>query len=49
MIENWKNHLIHAAGNFYINDKPTGAIVGLQLFGGSRASGKNDKPAVNLT
>jgi 1-pyrroline-5-carboxylate dehydrogenase len=41
--------LIHAAGNFYINDKPTGAIVGLQLFGGSRASGKNDKPAVNFS
>jgi len=35
--------LRHAAGNFYINDKPTGAIVGLQPFGGSRASGTNDK------
>lgn len=33
----------YAAGNFYINDKPTGAIVGLQPFGGSRASGTNDK------
>ena len=32
-----------AAGNFYINDKPTGAIVGQQPFGGSRASGTNDK------
>jgi len=35
--------LRHAAGNFYINDKPTGAIVGQQPFGGSRASGTNDK------
>ena len=35
--------LRHAAGNFYINDKPTGAVVGLQPFGGSRASGTNDK------
>ena len=33
-----------AAGNFYINDKPTGAVVGQQPFGGSRASGTNDKP-----
>ena len=32
-----------AAGNFYINDKPTGAVVGLQPFGGARASGTNDK------
>jgi 1-pyrroline-5-carboxylate dehydrogenase len=32
-----------AAGNFYINDKPTGAIVGQQPFGGARASGTNDK------
>jgi 1-pyrroline-5-carboxylate dehydrogenase len=35
--------LRHAAGNFYINDKPTGATVGQQPFGGSRASGTNDK------
>ena len=35
--------LEHAAGNFYINDKPTGAVVGQQPFGGSRASGTNDK------
>jgi 1-pyrroline-5-carboxylate dehydrogenase len=35
--------LRHAAGNFYVNDKPTGAIVGQQPFGGSRASGTNDK------
>jgi 1-pyrroline-5-carboxylate dehydrogenase len=32
-----------AAGNFYVNDKPTGAVVGQQPFGGSRASGTNDK------
>ncbi|MGD2039908.1 MAG: L-glutamate gamma-semialdehyde dehydrogenase [Anaerolineae bacterium] len=37
------NILRHAAGNFYVNDKPTGAVVGLQPFGGSRASGTNDK------
>src|SRR5438067_3755658 len=35
--------LVNAAGNFYINDKPTGAVVGLQPFGGARASGTNDK------
>jgi 1-pyrroline-5-carboxylate dehydrogenase len=35
--------LTHAAGNFYINDKPTGAVVGQQPFGGGRASGTNDK------
>ncbi|RMH38193.1 MAG: L-glutamate gamma-semialdehyde dehydrogenase [Deltaproteobacteria bacterium] len=42
--------LRHAAGNFYINDKPTGAVVGQQPFGGSRASGTNDKAgsALNL-
>ncbi|MGC8460713.1 MAG: L-glutamate gamma-semialdehyde dehydrogenase [Candidatus Dormibacteria bacterium] len=37
------NHLRHAAGNFYINDKPTGAVIGQQPFGGARASGTNDK------
>jgi 1-pyrroline-5-carboxylate dehydrogenase len=37
------NRLRHAAGNFYINDKPTGAVVGQQPFGGARASGTNDK------
>lgn len=37
------NILLHSAGNFYINDKPTGAVVGQQPFGGSRASGTNDK------
>ncbi|MFA6316319.1 MAG: L-glutamate gamma-semialdehyde dehydrogenase [Elusimicrobiota bacterium] len=35
--------LVHAAGNFYINDKPTGAVIGQQPFGGARASGTNDK------
>jgi 1-pyrroline-5-carboxylate dehydrogenase len=35
--------LRHAAGNYYINDKPTGAVVGQQPFGGGRASGTNDK------
>lgn len=38
-----QNILTHAAGNFYINDKPTGAVVGKQPFGGSRGSGTNDK------
>ncbi len=37
------NTLRHAAGNFYINDKPTGAVVAQQPFGGTRASGTNDK------
>jgi 1-pyrroline-5-carboxylate dehydrogenase len=37
------NALRHAAGNFYINDKPTGAVVGQQPFGGARMSGTNDK------
>ncbi len=42
--------LVNAAGNFYINDKPTGAVVGQQPFGGARASGTNDKAgsALNL-
>ena len=40
--------LRNAAGNFYINDKPTGAVVGQQPFGGSRASGTNDKAGSNL-
>ncbi len=44
------NRLRNAAGNFYINDKPTGAVVGQQPFGGGRASGTNDKAgsAMNL-
>ncbi len=40
--------LRHAAGNFYINDNPTGAVVGQQPFGGSRASGTNDKAGSSL-
>tara|TARA_Y100001936_G_scaffold213570_1_gene222620 strand:- start:705 stop:2315 length:1611 start_codon:yes stop_codon:yes gene_type:complete len=43
-----KNMLEHSAGNFYINDKPTGAVVGQQPFGGSRASGTNDKAGSSL-
>lgn len=45
------NILRNAAGNFYINDKPTGAVVGQQPFGGARGSGTNDKAgsAMNLT
>jgi 1-pyrroline-5-carboxylate dehydrogenase len=42
MMKAWRA-LRYAAGNFYINDKPTGAMVGQQPFGGSRASGTNDK------
>ncbi|MEZ5016221.1 MAG: L-glutamate gamma-semialdehyde dehydrogenase [Flavipsychrobacter sp.] len=40
--------LVDAAGNFYINDKPTGAVVGQQPFGGARASGTNDKAGSSL-
>ena len=49
-IERASQALRHAAGNFYINDKPTGAVVGQQPFGGARASGTNDKAgsALNL-
>ncbi len=49
-IEWAQNALRFAAGNFYINDKPTGAVVGQQPFGGARASGTNDKAgaAANL-
>ena len=42
-IDQASRSLRHAAGNFYVNDKPTGAVVGQQPFGGSRASGTNDK------
>ena len=42
-IEMATERLRHAAGNFYINDKPTGAVVGQQPFGGARGSGTNDK------
>jgi len=40
--------LRYAAGNFYINDKPTAAVVGQQPFGGSRSSGTNDKAGSKL-
>jgi len=40
--------LQHAAGNFYINDKPTGAVVGQQPFGGARGSGTNDKAGAKI-
>lgn len=40
--------LEHSAGNFYVNDKPTGAVVGQQPFGGARASGTNDKAGAKL-
>jgi 1-pyrroline-5-carboxylate dehydrogenase len=42
-IERTRDRLRYAAGNFYVNDKPTGAVVGQQPFGGARASGTNDK------
>jgi 1-pyrroline-5-carboxylate dehydrogenase len=42
-IEQAHQALRFAAGNFYVNDKPTGAVVGQQPFGGSRGSGTNDK------
>ncbi len=50
MVQKVADKLRYAAGNFYINDKPTGAVVGLQPFGGSRKSGTNDKAGgeVNL-
>lgn len=42
-VQHIADALRYSAGNFYINDKPTGAVVGMQPFGGSRASGTNDK------
>jgi 1-pyrroline-5-carboxylate dehydrogenase len=42
-VERLTAALVDAAGNFYVNDKPTGAVVGQQPFGGARASGTNDK------
>ncbi len=50
-IDEMTDVLRFAAGNFYVNDKPTGAVVGQQPFGGSRASGTNDKAGsvLNLT
>ena len=47
-IELATKKLTNAAGNFYINDKPTGAVVGQQPFGGGRASGTNDKAGSSL-
>jgi 1-pyrroline-5-carboxylate dehydrogenase len=43
VIKHMADRLRNAAGNFYINDKPTGAVVNQQPFGGARASGTNDK------
>ena len=40
--------LVNSAGNFYINDKPTGAVVGQQPFGGARGSGTNDKAGAKI-
>jgi 1-pyrroline-5-carboxylate dehydrogenase len=51
VVDRASDALLDAAGNFYINDKPTGAVVGQQPFGGGRASGTNDKAGslLNLT
>ncbi len=50
IIKQATKHLVNTAGNFYINDKPTGAVVNQQPFGGARGSGTNDKAgsAINL-
>ncbi|MGM0551829.1 MAG: aldehyde dehydrogenase family protein, partial [Bacteroidota bacterium] len=42
-IDYLTKRLVNTAGNFYVNDKPTGAVVGQQPFGGARGSGTNDK------
>ena len=47
-IDQASRGLVNAAGNFYINDKPTGAVVGQQPFGGARGSGTNDKAGSQL-
>lgn len=47
-VAQMRERLRHSAGNFYINDKPTGAVVGQQPFGGARASGTNDKAGSKL-
>ena len=47
-IKEATKQLVHSAGNFYINDKPTGAVVGQQPICGSRASGTNDKAGSEL-
>ncbi len=48
IIELATKRLSNAAGNFYINDKPTGAVVGQQPFGGARGSGTNDKAGAKV-
>ena len=48
VIDYLTKRLVNSAGNFYINDKPTGAVVGQQPFGGARASGTNDKAGSSL-
>ncbi len=48
IIQHVMRKLNHAAGNFYINDKPTGAVVNMQPFGGARGSGTNDKAGSKL-
>ena len=48
-IADARRDLRFAAGNFYVNDKPTGAVVGQQPFGGARASGTNDKAGAAAT
>ncbi len=47
-IEHAAEKLVNSAGNFYINDKPTGAVVGQQPFGGARGSGTNDKAGAKI-
>jgi 1-pyrroline-5-carboxylate dehydrogenase len=47
-VREGSTRLRHSAGNFYVNDKPTGAVVGQQPFGGARASGTNDKAGSKL-
>ena len=47
-VEMATRKLVNAAGNFYINDKPTGAVVGQQPFGGARGSGTNDKAGAKV-
>ncbi|MEX1054441.1 MAG: aldehyde dehydrogenase family protein, partial [Rhodothermales bacterium] len=48
VVHSTRRRLVDNAGNFYINDKPTGAVVGQQPFGGARGSGTNDKAGSSL-
>jgi len=48
VIQKMDRRLVNSAGNFYINDKPTGAVVNQQPFGGARKSGTNDKAGSKL-